>query len=286
MGMPATARRLAADASLLGVAVMWGATFSLGKEVLRFLPPFQYLGLRFALASLLLLPLAWGDLRHFQGRAACQGLVTGSVLFCAYTLQTLGLRMTTASEAGLITGLNVIIVPLLTTIWYRRPPDALTAAGIATAAGGLWLLAWHGMSVGAGDLLVLGCAVAIAVHILLVGRFAGTLPPAAFATLQIGAVAVLAGAMGWFTERRPTLVPPEVAGAVAVMAVGGTLLAYLAQTWAQRFTSPVRVGLLFSVEPVAAVAFGILLLGESLSLPQALGAAAILAGVAMGEVGR
>ncbi|HKV45681.1 MAG TPA: DMT family transporter [bacterium] len=277
---PTTLRAVAA-ASLVGVAAVWGATFPLGKIVLRYLGPFQYLGLRFALAAALMLPFARRDLRSLNGEAVGRGIVTGAVLFCAYALQTLGLRATTASEAGLITGMNVVIVPLLAMVWLKQRSTPLTIAGVITAACGLWLLAGQGMRPRAGDLLVLGCAGAIAVHIVLVGRFAAAFPPGGFATLQIGTVAVLAAAAGMF-ERRAGAIPLSAIGAVAFMAVAATGAAYLVQTWAQRFTSAARVGLLFTVEPVAALAFGILWLGERLNGHQAVGAAAILAGVVMG----
>jgi drug/metabolite transporter (DMT)-like permease len=283
--MPPPLLRTVAAVSLAGVAVVWGATFPLGKIVLRHLGPFQYLGLRFALATVLMLPFVRRDLRSANREAVGRGVATGAVLFCAYALQTLGLRATTASEAGLITGMNVVIVPLLAVVWLGQRSTPLTIAGVITAACGLWLLAWQGMRPRAGDLLVLGCAGAIAVHIVLVGRWAAALPPGGFATIQIGTVAVLAAAAGMF-ERLPAEVPLPAIGAVAFMAVVATGVAYLVQTWAQRFTSAARVGLLFTVEPVAALAFGILWLGESLSGRQAVGAAAILAGVVMGEYSR
>ncbi len=89
--------------------------------------------------------------------------------------------------------------------------------------------------------------------------------------------------MGLLAEPRPGALPAPVAGAVAFMAVGATLVAYLAQSWAQRVVSPTRTGLVFALEPMAAVGFGVLWLGETLGLRQGAGAAAILAGVVMGE---
>jgi len=278
------ALRFAAGASLAGVAVVWGATFPIAKVVLRFLPPFQYLGLRFTLAALLLLPLSWNDLRMMPARHVRAGCLTGLVLFGAYALQTLGLQHTTAGKAGLITGLNVVIVPLLLLVWIRRVPDVLTQAGITVAASGLWLLSWHGGSLSPGDALVAGCAVALALHLILVGRWATAVPPAGFAVLQVGTVALLAVLAGLLFEPRPVRVPAGVGWAIVFMAVAATLAAYLTQSWAQRTVSPVRTGLLFTMEPVAAVGFGALWLGEGFSPRQAVGAAAILAGVACGEI--
>jgi drug/metabolite transporter (DMT)-like permease len=284
--MPAQGARVVADVCLMGVAVLWGATFPLTKTVLHVLPPFQYLGLRFALATVLMVPLAWRDLRRQTSPAIRWGILTGVVLFCAYALQTLGLAQTTASKAGLITGLNVVIVPLLILAVRRRMPEPTILAGVAAAAVGLWLLSWQGESISRGDALVLGCAWMIAVHIILVGRFAAALPPAAFTTLQIGTVAVLGGSVGLLAEPREGPLPLGAIEAIGFMAVGATLLAYLVQSSAQRIVSPSRTGLLFTLEPVAALAFGMMWLGEALHPRQALGAAAILAGVTMAEFGK
>jgi len=284
--MPALVARVAADASLIGVAVIWGATFPLAKIVLPHLAPFQYLGVRFAIAALLLLPLVRRDLPRLRAADVRRGVLTGVVLFAGFALQTVGLQHTTASKAGLITGLNVVIVPVLLLLWLRRAPSAPTAVGVALAACGLWLLAWRGERLALGDALVLGCAVVFALHIILLGRFAPAIPPAGFALLQVATVAVLGtvAALAW--EPRPAPLSWGVAGAVAFNAVGGTLVGFLGQTWAQRTVPPTRAGLLLSVEPVAAVGFSVVWLGDVLGARQAIGAAAILLGVVLGEVGR
>lgn len=284
--MPTALVRIAADASLAGVAVVWGATFPLGKVVLRDLGPFQYLGLRFGLAAALLAPLAWRDRRLHGWSTVRAGLLAGVVLFAAYALQTVGLRYTTASNAGLITGLNVLFIPLILLAWDRRLPNAALAAGVGLAVLGLWLLLWRGERLGGGDALVLGCAFALAVQAIIVGRVARSVPAASFACVQVATVAVLAGASALIIEPRPDAVHQSAAGAILFMAVAATLGAYLAQTWAQRVVSPTRTGLLFAIEPVAAVAFGVAWLGEVLGPRQAAGAAAILLGVVIGEAGR
>lgn len=281
--MPVSFVHLAADASLAAVAVVWGATFPLGKIVLRTLGPFQYLGLRFGLAAALMGPLAWRDRRRFGSAGLRAGILAGAVLFSGYALQTVGLRDTTASNAGLITGLNVLLIPLILLAAHHRPPTAALAAGVALAVLGLWLLLWQGQRLGAGDALVLGCAFALAVQAIIVGQVARSVPAAAFAWAQVATVSVLAGTAAIFIEPRPAAIPGPAAGAIVFMAVAATLGAYVAQAWAQRVVSPTRTGLLFALEPVAAVAFGVAWLGEALGPRQAAGAAAILLGVVIGK---
>jgi drug/metabolite transporter (DMT)-like permease len=281
-----TLARVAAEAALAAVAVVWGATFPLGKLVLRHLGPFEYLALRFGLAAALMAPLAWRDRRRLGAAGLRAGLVAGAVLFAGYALQTVGLRDTTASNAGLITGLNVLFIPLILLAWQRRLPDAALSAGVVLAVLGLWLLLYQGSRLGGGDVLVLGCAVALALQAIVVGRVAQAVPAAAFTCVQVAAVAVLAGVCAALFETRPASMPPAAATAIAFMAVAATLGAYATQAWAQRVVSPTRTGLLFALEPVAAVAFGVAWLGESLGPRQAAGAAAILLGVAISEGGR
>ena len=278
--------RAAAALSLAGVAVVWGATFPLGKLVLRHLGPFQYLALRFGLAALLMAPLAWRGRGRLGARGLRAGALAGAVLFAGYALQTVGLRLTTASHAGLITGLNVVMIPLMLLAWRRRAPGPALGPAVLLAVAGLWLLLWQGGGLGAGDVLVLGCAAALALQAILVGRVARDVPAAAFACVQVATVAVLAGLWAAAAEAAPRTVSVAAAAAIAFRAVAATLGAYVAQAWAQRAVSPTRTGLLFAIEPVAAVGFGVAWLGEPLGSRQAAGAVLILSSVVIGALGR
>lgn len=284
--MSPTVARIAAALSLAAVAVVWGATFPLGKLVLRHFGPFQYLALRFGLAALLMAPLAWRDRGRLGAAGLRAGLLAGAVLFAGYALQTVGLRLTSASHAGLITGLNVVIIPLMLLVWRRRAPGGALGAAVLLAVAGLWLLLWQGGGLGAGDALVLGCAAALALQAILVGRVARAVPAAAFACVQVAAVAVLAGLWAAAGEPAPGAVPLSAGAAIAFMAVAATLGAYVAQAWAQRVVSPTRTGLLFAIEPVAAVGFGVAWLGEPLGARQAAGGGLILLSVVIGELRR
>ncbi len=293
MGAPQNTRRLAADAALLAVAAAWGLTFPLGKIVLTALPPFTYLTMRFSLASIALLLLSSKP----RGESAAasmslgplwtQALAVGVVFFFGYAFQVLGLRVTTASQAGFITGTSVIMVPVISGLWLRRVPRPLVLAGIAAATVGLGLLALEGpMAVRMGDLLVLACAVCFAVHIVLVGRLAPALDHRVFAVAQAIPVAVL-GAIGALTEHPGAAIASAGLGiwaAIAFMAVTASAGALLVQSWAQRFTTPSHTGLMFTFEPVAAALLAYAMLGEALTARQALGAVLILLGIVIAEI--
>ncbi len=291
MTVPPIPRRLAADLALLAVAGFWGLTFPLGKIVLSSLGPFTYLAARFGIAALALIvgwPRRRADMRRREWTA---GAAVGGVLFLGYALQTTGLRLTTASNSGLITGLSVAMVPVISAAWFRRAPRSGVLGGIAAAVIGLVLLALNGSPVVAvrvnlGDVLTLGCAFCFALHIVLVGRLARGFDPVVFATAQISAVAVLSGIVSLIERPLAPLAaaPPAVWAMIVFMAVTGTIGAFLIQVWAQRFTSASHTGLMFTFEPVAAALTAYLILGEVLAGRQALGAVLILAGIVVAEL--
>jgi len=158
---------------------------------------------------------------------------------------------------------------------------------VAAATIGLGLLTLEdASSLRVGDLLVLGCAVGFAFHIVLVGRLAPRINPFALTAAQIVAVAGLS-ALAAITEHPGNALAGTGAvlwGVIAFMALSATVGAYLIQSWAQRFTTPSHVGLMFTFEPVAAALTAYALLGDTLSGLQALGAALILAGIVTAEL--
>jgi drug/metabolite transporter (DMT)-like permease len=210
----------------------------------------------------------------------------GLALFAGYALQTFGLRLTTPAKAGFITGLSVVIVPVVSTLALRQRLSWGVWLGVGLATAGLALLSLQSnLSVSPGDLLVLGCALAFACQILLTGRFAPRYDPLLLTFGQIAVVASLAGIAALLLES-----PPEPTGTVLFAAVFtgvlATSLAFGIQTVAQRFTSPTRTALVFATEPVFAAVFSFLLIGEVLGLRQLAGCALILAGMVVAELMR
>ncbi|MDR7554521.1 MAG: DMT family transporter [Armatimonadota bacterium] len=280
-------RRVAADVALLAVAGAWGLTFPLGKRVLEAMPPFTYLALRFAMAAVVLLVWQRGRLRAAATGIWTLGVLAGVVLFAGYALQTMGLRVTTASKAGFITGLSVALVPLLAALWLRRRPRPGVVVGIVAATLGLALLSLvEPGGPNPGDMLVLACAVCFAGQIVLVDRLAVGAPAPVLATVQVLPVVALSAAAAIVERPLPALAAAGVTvyALVAFMALAGTVAALVVQGWAQRFTSPAHVGLMFAFEPVAAAGTAAVLLGEALAARQAWGAGLILAGIVIAEM--
>jgi drug/metabolite transporter (DMT)-like permease len=309
--------QLTADASLLFVTAVWGATFVMVQDAVTGFPVFAFLALRFALAALVLLPffLRGRDVAQTQAnnpgdagqptrsndfsrsvrRRATEvattrwrpGVLVGLALFAGYAFQTFGLRETTPAKAGFITGMSVVLVPLGQAIFLRRPPRRNSIVGVGLAAVGLGLLSLQAdLSVSRGDLLVLGCAMAFAAHILLVGRYAPDWPPLRLALVQIVTVAVLSSAAALLLERPIGWPAGNVWFAAAFTGLLATALAFFVQSRAQQATSPTHTALIFAAEPVFAGLFSFLLIGETLGPRQILGSALIVAGMLVSEMRR
>jgi drug/metabolite transporter (DMT)-like permease len=276
-------RRLIADATLFLVAVAWGLTFPLAKWILEALPPFTYLTARFALATLLLAPWAWRERRLAGSRTMRIAILAGFFLGVAYALQTFALQETSAGMAGFLTGLSVLLVPVLGLALGRRT-RRVEWWGVGSATVGMALLTLQGAETpGLAEGLVLLCAVSLALQILTLGRAATEAPPLLLGFLQNGVVFLVCLAL-LPTEGVSSPPPALVWVAIAGMAVVASAFAVVAQSWAQRFTSPTHVGVLFAFEPVAAAVGGAIWLGERFTPAQWVGGVLILAGIVLANL--
>jgi len=278
--------QILADLGLIFVTLVWGATFVSVKEAIKYIEPFYFLAVRFAIATLIMLAVANKRLLRINTAALLKGALIGLVLFAGYAFQTYGLQDTTASNTGFITGLSVVLVPVFLTIATRKPPGIMSVLGITSATAGLGLLTINGtMPVNTGDILVLFCAVSYSLHILLIGKFSPDHDPFILATVQIATVAVVSFLAALIKETAPTAAAfnPQVWEAILITAVFATALAFFLQTWTQKFTSPTHTAIIFTTEPVFAAVFAYLIGGETFTLRQGIGAAFILAGMLASE---
>lgn len=293
--------------TLVLVAFVWGSTFVVVQEAVERVPVFTFNAWRFAIAAVALGVLVRRQLASLGRRGLVRGAALGALLSVAYALQTFGLTLTTAPKAGFITGMVVVITPLLQAAVLRRPPGAAAAVGAVLAATGLGLLTLEGTLLpGPGDLLVLGCAVGFALHLVGLGAWASEHPVGALAAVQLAASALVhaAGGLlqpvvdGTLSANGALWVPRGgyVWGAIVFTAVVASAFAFTAQTGAQRVLSPTRVAVIFTMEPVFAwltSGLGVpvlLALGvsgvepETFGAREALGAGLILAGMLWSEL--
>jgi drug/metabolite transporter (DMT)-like permease len=276
-----------ADGILLLVSAFWGTSFAIVKESLPLTTPANFLFIRFSLACLLLLPLAWVRRGVFPKELFWKGGLIGIFLFLAFLTQTWGLAFTSASRSGFITGLSVVLVPLLSILILRQMPGWLPITGAVLAFAGLYLLTAadqvQQLPFNVGDLLTLICAALWAGHILTLGRFSpgGDTFWLTYMQLLTGGGGSLIWAIS--TGELEFDLPGAVYGAAFYLAVACTILAYLGQTWAQARTSPTRTAIILSMEPVFAAFFAWLWIGEKLGTWGWIGAGCILAGILIVE---
>jgi drug/metabolite transporter (DMT)-like permease len=238
---------------------------------------------RFAIASLALAPFAAGRIRTLDRRGLVAGGALGGLLALGYALQTAGLSRTTVSSTGFITGLCVVLTPVIAYVLFRDRIPGAAWFGVALATVGLAMLSGIDAGSAGGDALVLGGAAAYALQIVLLERYAPDYDAFAFtlvemitACLGFTAIALVRGDLslphGW-----------TVWGALLVTGLFASAFAFVIQTWAQKRTSATRTALAFSAEPVFAAFFGYVLAGDRLGALGWGGCALILAGIVISE---
>jgi drug/metabolite transporter (DMT)-like permease len=261
--------------ALAVAALLFGATFVVIKEAVASLPPLAFVGWRFLISAVALLLLAWPR----GSRIWKDGLLAGVLLFAGFALQTWGLSLTSASNSGLITGLYVVLTPLLAAAVTRRLPGVWTTIGAGVAIGGLALLTIdESFRLQSGDLMTVGCAFAFAGHIVVMSRVAYRHPVVPFAAVQLLFTAVAALAASAAFEGLPFPTSSDLPALLLTgLAVSGG--AFILQVWAQTVVGPARTAMLLALEPVFAVVFAAWLLSERLTARGWIGSILILGAI-------
>jgi drug/metabolite transporter (DMT)-like permease len=286
-----------ADLGLVLLTVIWGTTFTIVHESVRVFPPLAFIALRFSVAAAVFLPVLWA--RRAELRANLRpGLILGGLLFGGFATQTLGLQRTTPARAAFITGLSIVLVPLIALAWGQRPPRR-ALLGVALAVVGLGLVCfgcripWLGCLALeehaepqrlVGDAFVLACAVVYAFHIVGVSHWTARLSPLALNGIQLQVVAVAAALAALLTERPIPAVPLRVASAALFLGIVATAAVLTLWLSLQRYTTATHAGLIFALEPVFAAFFSWLWTGEALTAAIWSGGALMITGVVLAEV--
>ncbi len=279
------------ELALILLTVLWGTTFTVVKVAMEIASPGVFLALRFSLAAAVLGAVALARRDRVGPGFWRHGLLLGLFMLVGFALQTTGLRFTTPARSGFITGLSVMLVPLIAHFTLRRPVRWTAWAGVGLAVVGAALLA-RPFGVPAnpdqplGDLLTVGCAGAYALQIAFMSEWSHRHPLVPFTLLQVSVVAAGALLMIPFEGGRLDASRwPELAGVVAFTGVVVTAGAFFVMNWAQRHTTAVRAALIYALEPVSAAFFSWAVIGEQLGAVGWTGGALIVLGVVAGEVG-
>lgn len=270
-------------ATLIAITVVWGTTFAIVKDAILTVPIALFLALRFSLAALMFIGV------RYDPRALRPALILGLLAFAGFATQTIGISGTSASNAAFITGLSVVLTPIVAALFWRQAVQGriYLAALIATAGLGFLTLGADGVAgVKTGDLWVLLTAVSYAFYIVYLGEVAGSASSRALAGLQLLPMALLAWL--WATPDLGAIaeIPPSGYLAILYLAVVATALVGLLQVIAQRVVAAPVAALIFTLEPVFAAMFAAWWLAERLPPIAWLGGALVVLAMLVSELKR
>lgn len=265
---------------LIVVTVIWGGGFVASDMALNSMTPFQIMTIRFFLGTLILGGISLPEMKAVKKDELRAGFFMGCALFFAFALQIVGLKYTTPSKNAFLTATNVVIVPFIAFLVYKKSVGFHGLMGAAMAIAGVGILSLNGsFSLGAGDALTLVGAAGFALQIFLTGEFAvryraSVLNSVQMATafilsavflLAMGQVSVKATSTGWLS--------------VLYLGVVSTAITFLLQTNCQKYVDETKAAIILSMESVFGTLFSVLLLKELVTLRMVGGCILILAAV-------
>ena len=281
--------RIKADITLFIISIIWGSAFVAQRIAAQTGGVYLFNGARYILAGLVVLPFALRVKRNESHRHKITiaqykwMFIAGFLLFLAAALQQVGMLYTTAGNAGFITSLYVVLVPIVIFFGWKEKPHWLAIAAVLMAGAGAFFLSTGGrLEVQKGDALELIGAIFWALHVVILGKFVHEFEPMSFSVGQLLVCGFLNSAVGLFVET-PVFTWPLL-GAVVYTAVLSLGLCYTLQIWAQRHTPPSDAALLLSLESVFSLLAGWLFLGEKLAGLQYVGCLLIFFGVSLSQL--
>lgn len=270
---------------LLTVTIIWGGGFVASDIALATLTPFQIMFIRFFIAAVIMTVLGKDSIKSVTREEIKCGAMLGSALFGGFALQIIALQYTTPSKNAFLTATNVVIVPFIALVIYKKkiPVKSLVGAGMAIV-GAAVLSLQSDFSMGIGDLMTLVCAVCFALQIFLTGEFVGKIRPTVLNFLQMTTAFVLSGVglivTGGFRFK------PSMESLLAVLYLGivSTTITYLLQTVSQKYVDETKSAIILSMEAVFGTIFSVILLHETVTVRMITGSVLILAAVLVSEV--
>lgn len=285
-------KRWQAESSLFFITFIWGGTFSFTKLGLDFCPPSLFIFLRFSVALAISLAVFSKYLRGMDRKTLIQGSVLGLFFGIGFLLQTYGLKYTTITNSAFITGMSVPLTPFVYWIIERKSITAWQGAGVIASVAGLWIFSNPDINkINIGDLFTLFSTVFWALYISYMDIFTRERTEfrdtARLVVLQLVTVTPLAAGFYFaFEYTSSNLIVSN--GLLAALAYNGIVASFLLtfiHTSVQKYTTPVKAALIFSLEPVIASIIAYIAFNEILSVRGAIGGAIILAGVIVSQSG-
>ena len=269
-------------ASLLVVTIAWGASFVAMKPAMDKSPVFDFLAIRFTIAAILMVIAKPKVLKALKGKTLLYGIILGVILGFSYITQTIGLTLSTAAITSFVTGLYVILTPLLVWVIFKRKPRGIVAIGAILATVGLGFITITDASFDFGQIWTILCALGFAAHIVGLGKWSPGKDVYALTVIQLLTVAVVCW-IGASPDGIQQPVDGEVWFAILFTAVFATALAFFIQTWAQSIMDASRVAIILTMEVVFAALTSVAVGQEVLSVQVIFGGLLMLAAMLLIE---
>ena len=282
-------REFGADIVLFTVALSWGATFVIVQDAIKDVPVFAFLFLRFFLSFILMFLLSLKYIKQLDKILVKSGIFLGVLFFLGYATQTYGLVYTKSSIVAFITGLNVVIVPIVVYILFKQRVYIFSVIGAVIAAFGLWLLTGaDGMdSFGKGEFYSLLCATFFAIHIVYTAKLSRKYNIFLLVSIELLTVAVLSLFASLTVD--PFTLPKDYSYplilALVTTVLFATVYALFMQTYMQQFTTPAKTAIIFTMEPASAAVFSYFYAHEILNVTQVTGGVIMIAAMLIAEIG-
>lgn len=286
-------KQLKADLAILSITVVWGSSFIIMKNISDDIPAYAYLALRFSVATILLVAVFNKQLKGINFKALWSGSLVGLMLYAGMMLQVTGLKTTSASNSAFITGLNVIMVPIISVLLLKKKPPINALIGVALATFGLFVLKGFTGNWVIGDSLTLLCALCFALQIIFIDKFASDVNIYQLAIIQIASAAVFY-IITWIgadviTTPVPFVIDSKIILTVLYTGALGTAFAFGVQTIGQKYTTPTRTALIITCEPVFGALFAAIVPDiygrtEVLTIQSILGCLLIFSGMLITEL--
>ncbi|MGM8213193.1 DMT family transporter [Virgibacillus sp. W0430] len=277
-------RKYLGEFGLIITAIIWGSGFVASAIALEYYTPYQTMFVRFFVGALILCLVFFNRLKQLNKKVLINGIILGSILYLAFVLQTVGLQFTTPSKNAFLTAVNVVIVPIISFLIYKRQLDRFEVFGSILAMTGVGIISLQlTTSINIGDLLSLLCAFAFAFHIFYTAQFVKSGDAILLTLVQM----ITASVIGFIliAVLGEVKMPLEARSLYSMFYLGvfSTAIAFLLQTAAQKFVSETKAGIILSTEALWGTIFSILIIGEIITLKMALGSAIILLAIIISE---
>lgn len=278
-------KQLKANLFLLIITMFWGSSFIIMKNELSNISPFNLISLRFAIAFVISGAFFYKRLININFKTIKNSLILGFILFLVFAFMTLGINFTSASNAGFIMGLTVVMIPILMVLLFKQNLDKKLILSVFISIIGISLLTLKdSLSFNSGDLLCIMSSLFAAFHIIFTGKLTKEVDSINLGIMQFGFVALFSFLVSLLFEN-PML--PQTSSSfisILLLSVFCTAIAFIVQTIAQQYTTPTSTGLIFSLEPVSSAFFAYMIAGEVLTTRGYIGAIILLSGIFLSEI--